>query len=189
MYAGGGFGQNTDQSTLESDDMLGVQFLYPMPSASLGVDFSPDPVYSDNSSCPSGDPPSWYYDVYISETSGVGLFVDSFTIDYYDMSGNYLSTGYYTAEEFAEYFSDCQSGSAYLPPFGLACGDLCTNLGGRFSGAIVFTFYGHDANANSVSFGSTTLYLLYSGRTGERSEPANPGAPSTGGQVGPRLSP
>ena len=119
--------------------------------ASLNMRYSPNPAYPSYSSCFGGKTPQWLYDTYLQEMTGVGVSISSFKWDFYDSNGNYSSTQYNTATDFANWFNRCGSGSSYIAPYSRVCANLCVYLGGRSSGSVVMTFYGTDNNGNAIS--------------------------------------
>jgi len=130
-------------------------------SAKLNASADPNPVSSSSEPCisGSGDIPAWHYSMNITETNGVKVTISEFTWDFYDSNGNWLSQQVNDGNDFANWFNDCNEGSADIKPYGMACGALCTYLGGKSSGSVDMTFYGVDDYGNDVSASETVTLL------------------------------
>lgn len=130
------------------------------PRANLAISFSPNPASKTNQACGT-QRPSWFFTATLIETAGIGINITRFTWDFYDDTGNLLSTQTNSSGDFSAIFTDCGVGSIRIAPGGRACGNQCISFGGvPSSGAVIMTFYGTDDRANPVIFASSRLKLL-----------------------------
>lgn len=111
-------------------------------NAEITVTFSPNPVSR------SADK-RWYYRVTLQETKGVGFTVNGLVIRSYSGSGSVISTESVSVASFLDWFDHCGQPSATIPPDGIACADMWTDI---VSVAEVWTFTGRDEKGAELSF-------------------------------------
>jgi hypothetical protein len=131
--------------------------------ASLAVLFSPNPSPSIPTFLicdPTLARPQWMTNITITELNGVGMNVSGARFFDFDASGRQVGFSTFTASEFANFFTDCGTGSTHIPGGGQVCArNVCWTLEGATSGTSVMFVDGVDDLGHSLSFESNHLTL------------------------------
>jgi hypothetical protein len=135
--------------------------------ANLQIGINPTSVSQSANPC-LGIRPPWNYSRTVTETAGVGINITGVTVDYFDFNGTLVGRQIESGDFFASLFDDCGTASRFIPARARACGGICTNLSGRGSGSILWTFFGIDDNGNSLSFTAGRITLLGTARAFNR---------------------
>ncbi len=107
--------------------------------ASLSITFSPNPVSRNADGV-------WKYHAKLSETSGIGVQIQGFTVAGYDNAGAFLGETFYAPGDFETLFN---TSNAYLPAGGWRQSDELTVSDSP--GHRIWQFTGKDDNGNEIN--------------------------------------
>lgn len=142
-----GTGSLPERAVTQAWDAVGVT----SPGAALRTAFTPNPVPASNVAC-GGVRPGFFMTVSVTEFQGVAYNVAGFDAVSYDSAGRLISSESFSPSTFAQWFTDCGTGSTQIRAGATACARLCTDLGGRSAGVTLWRFRGADVNGNTGTF-------------------------------------